>query len=231
LPIPVDEGSLDRGFNVVPCERGECEDCSAPNCGLVIARRQDCREPTIVADCTERRGGCLANERLVVRPSHLDQAKQSFVSHGLLLSTCPCGGLGNGRFTVLKQREKVDRRSARGEFRGAAPNLWGHICERGHDVLVIESVESVERTQRSGPYARIGVGDVGTRQIDIAVMTSDDHGPASVGDSHCWSRFVSQMTERATPNAITIAAMIPPRIPMPPLATIATARRSGPGRR
>ncbi len=99
-----------------------------------------------------------------------------------------------------------------------APHLDRLVVEGIADLCVGQHPEPLERPERCGPDGRVLIVEVGERGGEVTPMARHDDGLAAPAWAHCCSRFVSQMTARATLNDTMIAANTPVTTPSPPLA-------------
>ena len=198
---------------------------------LVAANTAD--EPPVVADRPEGGDGGLANEGVAARTDaggQRDDGGQHVVGHPLVLAARPRGDLDHGGVGIGQRSPQVDTGSGGGELDGSAPHAGVGILEGAGEPGVVERTESVERAERGGPHAGVGVGQALLGRHHVAGVPGQCHGPP-VHERQDLSRSVSVVTTQARLKAVTVASTAPMTIANPDPATTAHTRRSRPADR
>ena len=231
LPIAIGERSLDRSLDFRAVERRQRQDGPAAHIGLVGTCRENRRQSSHVTDRAQRRSAGLANECILGDGCEFNEAVEHVVADLLLLAAGPRGNLDHGGVVVGEQRQQGDGPVRPRQLGCPASNLGRRIVEGRFDPGRREHAEAVERPQRGRAYVRVDIGQMCVDRGAVVEMAGDDHQPATFVPVHVRSRFVSQITAKATANDNTIAVSTPVTTPIVPLASPARTRRIGPGRR
>lgn len=197
LPVAVVHGAIDGGLDLgITEERGERQYCSPSHRRLVRACCDDRVDRPLVADRSQRRNGGFAHERLCRCRSEFDQSLDDRFAGRFVFAARPGGDLDDAIIAVVQRTEQIDVSMRRRNF--GATTSHGHldVGERRGDLFIIESPESLERTERRCSYVGVVGGQPGERDRHIAAMPGDRHlAPRRLRrGGHDLSRSVSVIT-------------------------------------
>ena len=187
LPISVLEGSLERGVDIRPVERGESDDGASTHRGLVVERHEDGRLPRM--QCAEGGDGRFSSQGIIVM-ERLDFQRRDDLGIGDFELTedegCQFGEVGvvaeEGAYSVS---EFWATEVTCGEFERSALHDGGWIVEGRGQYGGAQLVHAEQGAQGGSSQTRIVVIGGGLDGLDVVAMAGDDHA-TKIDQSRGW---------------------------------------------